>query len=242
MSQEARHDHVKPTAPQDHGTPAARHGHGAHSHGPAQLDAATAEALAAEHAPPPDDIHARVSARLRTLRTERGLTLAQVASAAGMDASTLSRLESGARRLTLDHLPALARALGVRADDLLSAPQPVDPRIHGQPQTREGVTFWPLHKHPHGGGAHAFKMRLPAGRTPDLRTHEGHDWIFVLSGTVRLLLGDDEFVLEAGEAAEFSTWTPHWMGAVGAPAELICIFGPHGERIHLLQDESSVGA
>jgi quercetin dioxygenase-like cupin family protein len=153
-----------------------------------------------------------------------------------MDASTLSRLESGARRLTLDHLPALARALGVRADDLLAAPEPEDPRVRPTPRRRDGMTVWPLNQRPDASGQHAFKIRLPVRKRPVLRTHEGHEWLYVLSGRVRLVLGDRDLVLEPGEAAEFSTWTPHSLTAVDRPAEIIAIFGPHGERVHLLED------
>ncbi|HWI73739.1 MAG TPA: XRE family transcriptional regulator [Baekduia sp.] len=173
-----------------------------------------------------EDVHARVSARLRALRTEQRLTLAEVAGRAGMDPSALSRLESGARRLTLDHLPPLARALGVSVDDLL------DPRVRAAPMTRDGMTFWPLNHHPDGPGRHAFKIRLPADRTePMPRTHDGSDWMFVLSGRVRLVLGDDEFVVEPGEAVEFDTNIPHWIGVVDGPAEVIGLFGPSGERV-----------
>jgi transcriptional regulator with XRE-family HTH domain len=184
-----------------------------------------------------DDVQERVRERLRTLRTERGLTLADVSAAAGMDPSTLSRLESGARRLTLDHLPPLARALGVRADDLLASPRAEDPRVRSVSHTRRDKTIWPLNHHPEGSGQHAFKIRLHADRrVPTLRTHEGHEWLYVLSGRLRLVLGDRDLVLHPGEAAEFSTWTPHWMGVVDEPAEVIAIFGPHGERVHLLPD------
>jgi transcriptional regulator with XRE-family HTH domain len=181
-----------------------------------------------------DDVQARVSERLRTLRTERGLTLAEVARAAGMDPSTLSRLESGARRLTLDHLPVLARALGVPVDELLGAPPVEDPRVRAAPRTRDGMTFWELHRHPEAGGQHAFKIRLPADRRePILRSHDGRDWLYVLTGAVRLVLGEEDYVLGPGEAVDFDTRTPHWIGVVDGPAELIGIFGPHGERVHV---------
>jgi transcriptional regulator with XRE-family HTH domain len=183
---------------------------------------------------PVDDVQARVSGRLRALRTERGLTLAEVAERAGMDASTLSRLESGARRLTLDHLPVLARALGVRADDLLGAPPVEDPRVRTKPKIRDGMTFWELHRHPEGPAPHAFKIRLPADRRePILREHEGRDWVYVLSGRVRLVLGDEEYVLQPGEAVDFDTRTPHWIGVVDGPAEIMGIFGPQGEQVHV---------
>jgi transcriptional regulator with XRE-family HTH domain len=185
--------------------------------------------------PEGEDLQARVSRRLRALRTERGQTLAEVAAAAGMDTSTLSRLESGARRLTLDHLSVLARALGVRSDDLLAAPPVHDPRVRSAPVTRDGMTLWPLTQGIDRSGPHAYKVRLVADRRePVLRTHEGFEWVYVLGGRLRLLLGGDEFLLGHGEAVEFDTWTPHWMGAVEEPVELIAIFGPRGERVHLL--------
>ena len=84
------------------------------------------------------------------------------------------------------------------------------------------------------GGLVVVRMEIPAERTvPDPRSHEGHEWLYVLAGRVRLVLGDDDLVLEPGEAAEFSTWTPHWTGAVDGPAEVLGIFGPQGERVHL---------
>ena len=178
----------------------------------------------------------RVRRRLRELRVERGLTLEAVASRASIDVSTLSRLESGKRRLALDHLPALAAALGVSADDLVSPPQRPDPRVRRPPQRFEGLTMWPLSRHGPAGGRDAFKLRIDAERSvpPDpLPVHEGHDWIFVLSGRMRLLLGEDDLVIEPGEAVEFSTWTPHWFGALAGPVEALAIFGPQGERVHL---------
>lgn len=181
-------------------------------------------------------VDTRVRRRLRELRTEQGLTLQQVAERANIDVSTLSRLESGKRRLALDHLPRLAAALGVSADALLgSAPVP-DPRIHAEPVTRHRLTMWPLTNRGPAGGLHTYKVRVHADRdTPpeDLPVHDGHDWLYVLSGRLRLILGDDDLIVEPGEAVEFSTLVPHWFGAVDGPVELIGIFGPQGERVHL---------
>ncbi|MCK8646369.1 helix-turn-helix domain-containing protein [Mycobacterium colombiense] len=182
------------------------------------------------------DIDLLVRRRLRELRVQRGLTLQEVGERAGIDVSTLSRLESGKRRLALDHLPRLARALSVSTDELLQAPPTPDPRVRGTARTHHGVTYWPLTRQGPAGGLHAFKVRVSARRrTPpaDLPVHEGQDWMYVLSGRLRLILGERDFTIDPGQAVEFSTWTPHWFGVVDGPVEAIMIFGAHGERLHL---------
>jgi transcriptional regulator with XRE-family HTH domain len=136
-----------------------------------------------------EPVDARVRRRLRELRTERGLTLGQVAERASLDLSTLSRLEAGKRRLALDHIPALAAALGVSADQLLGSAPPQDPRVRGKPRRHDGMTMWPLSHHGSAGGLHAYKITVSAKRLapPDpLPVHEGHDWLYVLDGRLRL--------------------------------------------------------
>ena len=140
-----------------------------------------------------EPVDVRVRRRLRELRSEQGLTLQQVAERALIDVSTLSRLESGKRRLALDHIPALAAALGVRADDLLGTPPPQDPRVRSKPRRYDGMTMWPLSQRSSVGGLHAYKVLISTKRRrpPDVATlhvHEGHDWIYVLTGRLRLML------------------------------------------------------
>jgi len=183
-----------------------------------------------------EPVDVRVRRRLRELRTERGLTLQQVAERASIDISTLSRLEAGKRRLALDHVPALSAALGVSTDELLGSSPPQDPRVRGRPRTYDGMTMWPLTHRGPAGGLHAYKIHVsPKRRTPPdvLPVHEGHDWLYVLDGRLRLLLGAEDLTIEPGEAVEFTTWTPHWFGALDGPVELIMIVGPQGERLHL---------
>lgn len=181
-----------------------------------------------------ETVDARVRRRLRELRIEQGLTLQQVSDRAHIDISMLSRLESGKRRLALDHIPGLAAALGVSTDDLLGGTPASDPRVRGEPVTRDGLTMWPLTNRA-SGGLRTYKIRISTKRRrpPEtLRVHDGHDWMYVLDGRMRLLLGDQDLAVEPGEAVEFSTSTPHWFGAIDGPVELIAVFGPHGERTH----------
>ena len=174
----------------------------------------------------------RIRLRLRALREERGLSLDAVAEAAGMAASTLSRLETGKRRLAIDHLAPLARALGTSVDALVAPGEPADPRVRRRPRMVGDMRVLPVSRGD-GGGPHAYHLTLPVRGEPELRSHEGHEWLYVLGGEVRLVLGDEDLVLRPGEAAEFSTWTPHWLSAIGEPAQVLVLMGHHGERAHL---------
>lgn len=176
-----------------------------------------------------------VGPRLRALRKQRETTLADLAAATGISVSTLSRLESGTRRPTLELLLPLARAHGVTLDELVDAPPTGDPRVHLRPVTRYGMTMLPLSRR--AGGIQAYKFVIPAGarrREPEPKSHEGYEWIYVLDGRLRLVLGEHDLVLAPGEAAEFETRTPHWFGPADAGAvEYLCLFGRQGERAHL---------
>ncbi|MDQ6938250.1 MAG: XRE family transcriptional regulator [Actinomycetota bacterium] len=183
-----------------------------------------------------DAVLNEVGLRLRARRKRRRLTLDQVADITGASVSTLSRLESGRRRPTLELLLPLAAAYRVPLDELVGAPATGDPRIHPKPVTRNGATWVPLHRNP--GGVNAFKQILPVDRDParklDQSKHEGHEWLYVLAGKLRLALGKEDFTLTAGEAAEFDTQTPHAIVNAGRkPAELLIIFGQQGQRVHL---------
>ena len=177
-----------------------------------------------------------VGPRLRSLRRRRDLTLAQLADKTGISPSTRSRLETGQRRPTLELLLPLARAHGVTLDHLVDAPPTGDPRVTLQPFTTDyGATVIPLSRRP--GGIQAYKFVLPRGRDddePHLHIHDGHDWVFVLDGRLRLVLGEHDLVLTPGEAAEFDTRTPHWFGATSAgPVEFLSLVGRQGERAHI---------
>jgi transcriptional regulator with XRE-family HTH domain len=181
-----------------------------------------------------DDVIAAVGPRLRALRQERGMTLAGLAETTGISVSTLSRLESGQRRATLELLLPLAGAYRVPLDELVGAPPSGDPRVYARPITRFGQTILPLSRQ--AAGMQAFKHVIPAGpvQQPDPRTHEWYEWLYVLSGRLRVVLGEHDLVLVAGEAAEFDTRLPHWFGSADAEAvEFLSIFGKQGERMHV---------
>jgi len=180
-----------------------------------------------------------VGPRLRTLRQARQTTLTEVSKTTGISVSTLSRLESGARRPTLELLLPLAKTYGVTLDDLVGAPETGDPRIHLRPVTMGRMTIVPLTRR--AGGIQAYKLVFPGvdrdtngSDKADPKTHEGYEWLYVLNGRLRMVLGENELTLEPGEAAEFDTRVPHWFCAADArAAEVLILFGKQGERAHL---------
>jgi transcriptional regulator with XRE-family HTH domain len=178
------------------------------------------------------DVESIVRARLRSLRNTLGLSLDDLAAQTNLSASTISRMETGKRTISLDLLVPLARALHVDLDALLDVYSDDDVVIRPTPSTASGVTTWMLSRPT--GRTIAVKMRFePTKKPSEQRVHPGHDWMFVIKGRVQLLLGDRELIVKTGEAAEFATMTPHAFAALGGPAEVIMIFDRDGQRAHV---------
>src|SRR5947209_19489502 len=187
-----------------------------------------------------DEIEQVVRSRLRSLRNTLGLSLDELAARANLSPSTLSRVETGKRTISLDILLPLAAALHVDLDALLDVHSDDDVVIRPTPSTSGKRTTWMLNRPT--GSTIAVKMRLePTRRPPEQRVHPGHDWFFVLEGRVRLSLGDREITVDTGEAAEFATMTPHAFAAVDGPAELVMIFDRDGHHAHVHRDAQGHG-
>lgn len=181
-----------------------------------------------------EDVLNEVGPRLRKIRQRRGATLSALSEATGISVSTLSRLEGGRRRPSLELLLPIARAHQVPLDELVGAPPVGDPRVRAKPIVHGNRTMLPLTRQP--GGLQAYKVIVQPSQDDDCvqRTHEGYEWLYVLAGRLRLRLGEHAVVLGAGEAAEFDTHVPHWFGPAGdAPVEFLSLFGPQGERMHV---------
>jgi transcriptional regulator with XRE-family HTH domain len=186
----------------------------------------------------PNEIEEVVRTRLRSLRNTLGLSLDELAARTNLSPSTISRVETGKRTISLDILLPLAAALQVDLDVLLDVRSDDDVVIRPAPNRSGGRTTWMLSRPT--GSTLAVKMRLePTRRAPQPRVHHGHDWFFVIEGRVRLSLGEREIIVETGEAAEFATMTPHALAAIDGPAELIAIFDRDGHRVHVHRETGS---
>ncbi|WP_435199229.1 helix-turn-helix domain-containing protein [Janibacter sp. GS2] len=177
------------------------------------------------------EIEQTVRTRLRGLRKAQSLSLDDLAEHSHLSASTISRIETGKRTISLDVLLPLARALRTDVETLLAEDVDEDVVIRPTPSREDDRTTWMLTKAT--GATTAMKVRLePSATAPEQRVHPGRDWFFVLEGRVELSLGERVVVVEAGEAAEFETMTPHSFAATGGPAEVIMIFDRDGNRAH----------
>lgn len=186
------------------------------------------------------DIDVVIRQRIRGLRLAKGWSLDALAARCFMSPSTLSRIETGHRRIALDQLVPLARALDTTLDDLVDSGAEEEVVIRAEPEHRPGVTTWLLSRERAVAGVTVAKARISADhRAADgPRVHPGREWFTVLSGRARLELGDRTFLVNPGEAAEFDTMTPHRIGVDPAAGdlEILSIFDRDGERTHLHTD------
>ena len=178
------------------------------------------------------DVLDEVGPRLRRLRERRGMTLTALAAKTGISKSTLSRLETGQRKPSLELLLPLAETYHLPLDELVGAPSVGDPRIRNRPRTRNGRLVYPLTQQ--SSGMAVWKVVIPPEQERRLRTHAGYEWLYVLSGEMRLVLGEHNITMGPGEVAEFDTRVPHWFGPTGdEPVEILSVHGSHGERMHV---------
>ena len=188
--------------------------------------------MGAVESPTIPGVLAEVGPRLKRLRQRRGVTLTALAARTGISKSTLSRLESGQRKPSLELLLPLAEAHQVPLDELVGAPEVGDPRIRLKPRARNGRMVFPLTQP--SSGIQVWKVIIPPESDRKLRKHEGYEWLYVLSGNMRLILGEHDITMGPGEVAEFDTRLPHWFGpADETPVEILSVHGSHGERMHV---------
>jgi transcriptional regulator with XRE-family HTH domain len=184
----------------------------------------------------------QIGPRLRRVREKKNLSLAELSRRTNISKSTLSRLETGHRKPSLELLLPIAAALAVPLDEIVAAPRIVDPRMPQEPRRTQGRVIIPLSRTQ--GEPKAYKLTIPASESePFPRTHAGYEWLYVLSGRLRLILGDYDLLLGPGEVAEFDTQHPHWFGSTGrGSVELLSLFGGQGERAHIRARPATPGA
>lgn len=186
------------------------------------------------------DLDSLVRKRIRALRVAQGWSLEELATRARLSQSSLSRIENGQRRLALDQLVTLARALDTTLDQLVETATDdvvTSPMIDGA----HGLMRWPIKGVP---GMTVMRQRLtepPPDNPARMRAHPGREWLVVLSGTAVLMLGHRRFRLEANQAAEFPTMMPHAIGAESGPCEIMGIFDRDARRGHQREDGDAQG-
>lgn len=177
--------------------------------------------------------------RVRRLRAERGWTLDALAAASGVSAPHLSRIESGERQPSLSAALSIAIGFGLSLQELIGLPGEDDAQVvvrgaEAPIYEADGVRVQLLNPAVGRQDLQAVRVIYEPGRQPGPgRTHDGQEWLYVLSGRLRLMLGGREIVLAAGDAAAFDGQTPHQITVEGdAGAEALLVHGVGPARPH----------
>jgi len=185
-----------------------------------------------------DELDSLVRKRIRALRVAQGWSLEDLARRAKISPSSLSRIENGQRRIALDQLVDLARALDTSLDQLVETADD-DVISHPMIDAARGLMRWPIKADP---SLTVLRQRMtspPPDNPARMRAHPGREWLVVLSGTAVLLLGNRRLRVETNQAAEFPTMLPHAIGAEGGPCEVMGIFDRDARRGHQADDEAT---
>ncbi len=157
--------------------------------------------------------------RVRQLRADRAMTLAQLAEHSGISVSTLSKLENGHTGLSLDNVIRLSAAFGMPVSILINETGPAggsysvarasDPFSHGVDQ----LEFKVLHDDLPGQRNIFWQVRVKSHTLEDfgpLHSHPGEEFFYVLSGEIELHLeGEDAIALKAGDSVQFDSTIGH---------------------------------
>lgn len=180
-----------------------------------------------------DHLLATLSAQLRALRIEREWTLGDLATRTALSQAHLSRIESGERQPSLATLFTLARAFEVPVASLLETTPASDAavviRAGSVPvQHVNELLYTPLSSTNRQLHIQAARVQVPADRSgTDRYQHEGEEWLYVLAGTLQLLLGSLTYLLAAGDVAHFDSSVPHRLAApYGSFADILLVTSP----------------
>ena len=171
-----------------------------------------------------------LGARLRALRAGQGWTLDALARRTDLSKSYLSRLEEGDRQPSIAALLSLARAHGLTLAALFGPSEVTGPCTvvragEGAVRQGNGLLYVSLSHASRAASMQPIRVTVPVNRAGDeMYQHDGEEWLYVLSGTLRLALAGEALQLRPGDAAHFNARVPHRLAAEGeADAELLLV-------------------
>lgn len=175
------------------------------------------------------DIDLAVGRAVNRLRRDRGKTVTALSADAGVSQAMISRIEKGQVSPSLATLAALAAALDVPVMALLAQPGDTGDVHHvkaGQGLPSRRVAQDHVHEYlllgKHGGPGGAFqsaRIRIEADQAGSLPSyqHEGHAFIYVISGAATYRCGSEQFELALGDTLSFDTKLEHGFTEITGP-------------------------
>jgi transcriptional regulator with XRE-family HTH domain len=165
---------------------------------------------------------------LRAIREQQELTLEQAAELSGISKSHLCRLESSERQPSVASMLALSAALGVPIGRFFGESEEAAPFTISPPdqprRVSNGLTIAACSGYAGSSVLDALRVTIDPDRPPPIPArHPGEEWLYVLSGTLRLEYDGGTHHLDPGAAAHFNSEIPHRLGAENSIAEVLLV-------------------
>jgi len=176
-----------------------------------------------------------VGERIRRLRAEKGLSLEKLSQMTGFDVKTLEGIENNEAQPQLGAIMRLSKALDAALTRMISGqgqkPYEItrrgDRKTVARPTSGKGgkkvYTYYSLAHDVAGRNMEALIVELEDVSDPGKNVHEGEEFIFMLSGTALLVIGDEQFTLEPGDSAYYLSTIPHFITGKGGKATIVAV-------------------
>ena len=179
--------------------------------------------------PEDEDIAVRVGERVKRVREQRGLSLLDISQRTGIDDATLGDIEEGRMAPPLGTVIKLAKALEMKMGYFISGEEDrvytivrrgdrkVVSRFDAQKGKHYGYEYESLAPHKKDRHMEPFLVSLyPAATEEERSTHDGQEFIFVLTGKMEVRLGEEIHILDPGDSIYYDSTVPHLVKCHGA--------------------------
>jgi transcriptional regulator with XRE-family HTH domain len=173
-----------------------------------------------------------LGSRLRALRTEQGITLAQLGRMVGLSASYLSQIERNRAKPSLTTLSSMAETLGVELRSFFEHPTPVWQVVregHGEEfrDQKTKATYEVLSSGAVSGKFEPCRVTCWPGMRTEEGTHPGEEFVFIVEGHLEIRVGEEVWALNAGDSIHYQGSQPHsWHNRSGEECSLIWAVSP----------------
>lgn len=179
--------------------------------------------------------HEDIGQKIKLIRREKGLSIDELSNLTGFDVDLLSRIENCQVQPQLGTAIKLSKALDSAFGRLVSGvgeklysitrrnEQKIVSRSTSQKGKEQAYIYKSLAPEVKGRHMESLIVQLNEVQDPDISVHEGEEFIYVIDGTVALVINDEKFELEPGDSAYYLSTTPHMITAKKGKATILAV-------------------